>query len=1076
MHTPRSVHRRMGASSFSALLAKAGVLATAFAVAFMGIPTAGAEPVDATATDGTRVKETGLAPDDSQWTSIDSNGEISVVPGAAGAPDTAPGESAYTELNQEMPTSLTPNSSPVNEDEQPLPLDPLLPQKTDLAEPDEISVHRDGISDEGDQIYRLDATVEFSLAETIGTDDVSFLRGNATAEIADIESVTINNEEVDVTEDVELFSYPRPGSGVFLPNPWPEDVTGDMITIDTQGAFLTEETSFSVTFTLKDDTQDETPWKRYTGQDTAKTLNEKLDGAKPEARVGGSVPSNQVRVVVQVGGDRLLGNQQNAATRVDERNEAVFRYSGEPGAVLQLYRPLHNNTFTNYEAGRENTVRDPEMVPIEQDWATCTSDTKGECTFDIPTSGPDTYPYYWIAMTEASPGFEVQRVVRAGGSGSDLTEGGLVLRYAYATPNIEDSGGKTFYSGTFHQNVSPNEGWGADHEYRDRSRWEPSSFMWEVQSRRDRVFLQHLEYRTPLGIFQQRRTNPPLSNRCGLRVGFIVDTSGSMADGIGTMRKILTGKSSRRDRNPVQGVFDALANTSTEVGLVTFSTNSPGSRSEPNIVSPLKLNSENDRRRATEWANGLGARGDTNWEDGLKQFADYNDANPGAKYDVVYMITDGNPTRNITGNRFMNGFDTEYRHVEAAMGMSNTLKSQGTRVVPVGIPSNWPSHDPSAQLNLSENNLEAISGVNPDGTSPTLRYSNFLTYTDSDVFRQALINTLNTCAISVERRFYEGDDTPSEGPTISNTRATTKEENNRWGYEGKLSPEGRQTEHKTEYPHIVAGPDVYHATFTLNGETPYSEVEIREQKRVPEGWQRMPVKGGDNAQCFDANHNPVDVTNLDQSGDPPTNDFKLNNVPMVGGIHCIVYYRKQVEPTGFNFHVAKVDAENNATSLEGAKFELRPLNEDGSRGEPIPNAGVPAPESSKFEWNDLEPGRYVLIETQSPTAQDGKTYSLLAQPIYFSVTAEGDGYKVKLLDNAQDRTGKELNQKNLTFPIVGFNLTNQQADQPQLLKFEVANVHVGNLPKTGGIGVAPWILVALTMMLLGGTLTRKRVQ
>ncbi|SES17628.1 SpaA isopeptide-forming pilin-related protein [Corynebacterium cystitidis] len=1092
------MRRRKGVGSYRALAAKAGALGAAFAIAFTVVPAVDAEPDKATETESASAEETGLAPHDSLWTGVDPTGETSVVPGAEGAPDTASGEPAYTELGGAGLTSPTRNSSPTVDGELAPTLDGMLQQGGDQLTAREISIRPAGKSDEGDKLYRLDGyVVKLHNAETDEAQEVpyvSFLRGETDAELGVIESAEIDGRQADINEDVELFSFPRPGSGVFLPHPWPAEVNGDMITFNTKKIDLSEETHFSVTFTLEGDGEDETAWTLYEGEETAGDLKEKLGQAKPTPRAGDPVRGDRVRVVVQVGGDRLADSDSNNATQESGRASNVFRYSGEPGAVLQLYEPLYRGEFTNLQAGRSNTDRD-RMRPIDEEWATCTSDVNGECTFDIPVSGPGTQPYYWVAMTKASPGFEVQEYIRAGGSGA-WEEGSETLRYAFATPNMSTSGGKTFYSGAYYKNVGPKEdGWGSDYEYRNTG-WEPSSFMWEVKSRADRVALEELEYRTPLGVFQQRRVNPPLPNRCGLRVGFIIDVSTSMGNGIGTMQAILNGREKTKKQEAVKGVLPELANTSTEIGLVTFASDTPGvtgrlTRNKPNILEPLKMNNESDRKTAQEWVDRLYATGDTNWEAGLKQFADYNRQNPGAKYDVVYMITDGNPTRNVTTRypnpnpaferKPQNGFDTEFRYVEAAMGVANTLKEQGTRVVPVGIPSNWPwGQNPDRELQISEHNLMAISGKNPDGSNASLRYSNFVTYKDSDVFRQALINTLNTCAITVERRFYEGDGEPTEGPTISNTRATTKEENNEWGYEGVLRPQGRNEERKTEYPDkFVAGPDRYEATFKLNGETPYDNVQIREQKKVPQGWQPMPTKDGKNAQCFDANKNPVTVNNLDQLGDqlgvPPTNDFQLDNVPAVGGIHCVVYYRKPTQPSGFDFLIKKVDAEDNTVSLDSAEFELRPLNDDGTIGEPKEkNQDGAAPNSSMLKWTNLDPGRFVLIETKAPQAQNGPAYSLLPQPIYFSVTADGGSYKVKLLENAQDKTGKELNDQNLTFPVVGFDLTAQQADQSQLLEFKVANVRVGNLPKTGGLGVAPWLLAALMLMALGGTLARKR--
>ncbi len=917
-----------------------------------------------------------------------------------------------------------------------------------LAEPEvvgEVTFNYVGPAEDGSQLYDLEATVEFpSTPEgvVLADPEVSFVREQSDVPIEAVTQAAINDSELPANA-VDTFVYPTADSDVELPADIPKDVTGDMITFDTQAVELEKTTTFKAEVALAEEERIPTGWSLYSGRATARSLSAGIAAFNVRPVIAseyGPVPANHTRLVVQVGGDRLIGGQRNSSTRAGDRLDSVARYSMEPGAVLQLYKPLNSRSFGNTEANRTNRATD-SPVAINQPWATCTADVNGECVFDVPVEGTDTFPYYWIAMTKASPGFEVQKTMRTGGSGNSSTDRGTLYNDAYATPNMEPN--KVFYSGIDYTTRSSN--WGSNWQAIGSS----TSFMYEAASPWDGWAGPNWD-RSSLGVFQQVRSNPPLSNRCGLNVGFIIDTSGSMGStGLSTIETILNG-----NRN-VNGVFDSLKRTNTKVGLVSFSNSTNPSR---NILTPLDIGNEADLQRAKDWVKRLRSGGGTNWEAPIESYVDYNLANPTQRYDVVYMITDGNPTRLDTKSKSDSGVDGEFRHVEAAMGMANTLKAQGTRIVPVGVPASWGWNifiNEEKQLDVSESNLQAISGPNPDGSSPSLRKSNFATYQNADVFRQALINTLNTCQISVERRFYEGQE-DNVVPTPANT-VPTNAQSRTWGFDAEMRPSVGSSERKTELPTPVPGRDNLVAEFQLNGTTSYSRVDIREQAgKTPEGWVPMDAGGGQNAQCTDGNGNKVNVANLNpRNPSSPTNDFSISNVPAFGGIHCIVYYRKVPEASSFDLRILKVDAADNSTSLDGAKFELRRLD-TVAPADPVqpPNSE----NNNEFVWKNLPLGRYQLIETKA--ANGG--YSLLSQPEYFKVDQDQGELRIFRLSGPTDATGTLVNGPgSLSFPIVGFEAANGEVDMT------LANVRTGNLPKTGGVGFLPWALAGVVLSVFG---------
>lgn len=301
--------------------------------------------------------------------------------------------------------------------------------------------------------------------------------------------------------------------------------------------------------------------------------------------------------------------------------------------------------------------------------------------------------------------------------------------------------------------------------------------------------------------------------------------------------------------------------------------------------------------------------------------------------------------------------------------------------------------------------------------------------------QQALINALNTCAITVERRFYEGEDN-NVTPTPQNTRGTIAESAN-WEFNAELTPSSGRMEKQSQLPEQ---PNPYGdnkmAEFGLNGHTDYTRVDVREPAgKIPAGWQRMDAGGGKHAQCFDGNGTPVEVTNLDAQS---TNDFRLTNVPAIGGTHCIVYYSRPGTPPApkkFGFELTKVDADNTQQQLTGAQFELRQLDDAAS-----PKVIAPSKtEGAVFGWSDLDYGRYQLTETKA--ADDG--YTLIPQPVYFRVAEEG----IYLLSGPADTQGTLVQgEDTLTFPIVAF------AKAEDMVTMRLANTKAGQLPKTGGAG------------------------
>ncbi|OLN17440.1 LPXTG cell wall anchor domain-containing protein [Corynebacterium diphtheriae] len=107
-------------------------------------------------------------------------------------------------------------------------------------------------------------------------------------------------------------------------------------------------------------------------------------------------------------------------------------------------------------------------------------------------------------------------------------------------------------------------------------------------------------------------------------------------------------------------------------------------------------------------------------------------------------------------------------------------------------------------------------------------------------------------------------------------------------------------------------------------------------------------------------------------------------------------------------------------------------------------------EKPKF---DVKLGSYTIVETQSPSG-----YSLLAQPIKITIgIIEGNRLGITSLKDASGLA----------------DYVNPSNQQPHIL-LTVADVKNGTLPKTGGYGVAPWVVVGTALIILAILINTRR--
>ena len=96
---------------------------------------------------------------------------------------------------------------------------------------------------------------------------------------------------------------------------------------------------------------------------------------------------------------------------------------------------------------------------------------------------------------------------------------------------------------------------------------------------------------------------------------------------------------------------------------------------------------------------------------------------------------------------------------------------------------------------------------------------------------------------------------------------------------------------------------------------------------------------------------------------------------------------------------------------------------------------------------------YTLTEVKAPKGADGKNYQLLPEPLKFRLVSDSEDPSKAL----QFWNGKDGWVSAQNFPVV--KVGSEVKDGVVSGTATVANVWIGDLPKTGGNGIAPWLLL-----------------
>ena len=167
------------------------------------------------------------------------------------------------------------------------------------------------------------------------------------------------------------------------------------------------------------------------------------------------------------------------------------------------------------------------------------------------------------------------------------------------------------------------------------------------------------------------------------------------------------------------------------------------------------------------------------------------------------------------------------------------------------------------------------------------------------------------------------------------------------------------------------------------------------------------------------------------------------------------------QPKGANFTFTKVSADNHEDKLEDASFAIA----DNKEMNGATTVSKAENDSTTFTVENLEVGKqYWLAETTAPSGAEGKNYQLLPEPISFKIDEDG---KLKFWSANKWTEGD-------AFPFVDPKSQTDKTTGKIHATANIANVWIGDLPKTGGNGIAPWLLLGGLIMAAGALMGNRR--
>ncbi|AGE37409.1 VWA domain-containing protein [Corynebacterium urealyticum] len=644
---------------------------------------------------------------------------------------------------------------------------------------------------------------------------------------------------------------------------------------------------------------------------------------------------------------------------------------------------------------------------------------------------------------------------------------------------------------------------------------------------------QNSQIKAPSDWDRPQVANPDLAPRCGQNIAIVLDASNSViakngvdaeADAARRIVEALSGTATS------VGIYNFASQGTRFNDAKVASTPLADPEGKNRVLQAIENYRRHMKDPATLQSRGQGA---TNWEGALKEIEAYNSKNQNKKYDVVYFVTDGFPT--FSDSEKPGGGDdgsagiVHVSDVIQARVAADNVKKQGTRIQPVlvNIPKDfkepiakdstadfknldryremykkspahtimvWGSADPNAsfvrdQLNsqtmdvfgLREDTLwgQGLGDVLASNTEPAAKQplpdnrrkvlgdrdwktwavgertatemgdiisgagTSVLAESFGDLDRVLSELALASCAgtVSLQKSVVTPDGKAPDEPKLDGWEFTAQTKGN-----NLLDPDGKrvnQTTGKTD--------DRGSLTFNLETDAPDQKPKVRISEKQQAGHSLLRQKQSDGSEAYavctaHSNKGGQAKQVIVRTPADSADSFELE-VDADSIVNCSVV--NQMDPEKGYFRVEKVN--ENGDPLDGSSFEVWRADSTGTK----PTGDKPVWRTGDESKVRMEQGDYVLIETEAPGG-----YSLLPQPIAFRIGLDGVKQTIEL-------TGKQG---------ASFVLEYGQDKKPERTGtfMKVANVTVGELPKTGGYGVGLVGLIGAALAGAGLLLGRRK--
>lgn len=613
-----------------------------------------------------------------------------------------------------------------------------------------------------------------------------------------------------------------------------------------------------------------------------------------------------------------------------------------------------------------------------------------------------------------------------------------------------------------------------------------------------------------------RVANPQIPMSCGLRIAVVADLSTSLnyagnANGFEESKKA------------TNAFIDALAGTPAELGIYNFASTAPADNAgttagnNPPYISMQTTAGVNQAKSVVEnWAY-KATNSATNWQAGLQQVKAGN-------YDVVYFITDGMPTTSSTiKSKGIGGEFVQASALNDAIDAANELKASGTRVVPLMVDltlGGRSNQRPVVTNDLVLKDAKRIAWTADPGQAPGLYYkirsdhpkATHANYIDTDtlvnlkmaydaagsqtlqVFERLDNGRQETVTSNMSRWTYGTRDVKQMGEDISGTGDTVRITNYS-GLAAQMKSIAQDLTKKCNGEVIVKkrivdengkvlsdGEPGWEFTLSANGQkvidpgngslvTQWRKVtSSRDEDRGTARWgiqseeeQKLTLvesqqpgyslykRDNANAVCHETREGTtvqIPVQNVGEFGftvNMSENDKKLSRVS------CVVDNYKTPEAKGkltFKKAQYKDGKITEMPGLGGATFEIYPAKDgkpDYSAGKPLYTI-KPGQESIEVKTT----GTFFLVETKAP-----KGLNLLPHPVKFEIA---------MVQNTKKYTISAGPSNGL--------ITTSGTGEAMILT--VADTKSGELPKTGGNGVAWWAAGGMAIAAAGALLMYRR--